>query len=87
MAPELINSNESQFNKKADIWSVGCIIYYILSGGRRAFYFLKNENVLDANILEQRKINEEPEYENLVNMEACPQAIDFVKMCLVKDPN
>ena len=36
MAPELIK-NVLDFNEKVDIWSLGCIIYHILSG-KHAFY-------------------------------------------------
>ena len=36
MAPELIK-NKHDFNEKVDIWSLGCLIFYIL-GGKHAFY-------------------------------------------------
>ena len=73
MAPELIRSNESAFDEKVDIWSIGCIIFYILSGGKHAFSDDEDKSNVTP-LLNQRIIHEEPDYENLLN-EASPQAI------------
>lgn len=32
MAPELIASDEESYDQKVDIWSIGCILYFLLSG-------------------------------------------------------
>jgi len=36
MAPEIIN--KAQYSKSVDMWSVGIIMYMLLSGGRHPFY-------------------------------------------------
>ena len=73
MAPELIRSNESEYDEKVDIWSIGCIIFYILSGGKRAFSDDESKSNTSP-LLNQKIMHEEPDYENLLN-EASPQAI------------
>ena len=62
MAPELICSNEqTAYDQKVDIWSIGCIIYYILSGGRHAFC-LKDDDYSDEAQLAQSICHDEPNF-------------------------
>ena len=79
MAPELIVSDENSYDSKVDVWAIGCIIYYMLSG--------KNVFQGDSiNQLEQKILQDEPNFDDL-KIIAGPESISLIKMCLNKDPS
>ena len=80
MAPELIKS-EQNFNEKVDIWSLGCLVYYILSG-KHAFYS-PDQSLTDIN---QKILYEEPDFGELKQI-ASPDAVEFIENCLEKLPH
>ena len=47
MAPELIESSEEVFNEKVDIWSLGCLVYYLLCGKQAFIYESDSLDELD----------------------------------------
>jgi len=76
IAPETI---KGAYDEKCDMWSIGVILYYILSG---KFPFTGNSNF---EIFEKIQKNE-PVFKNLFK-DISQNAIDFIKKCLVKNPN
>ena len=62
------------------MWSIGVILYYILSG---KFPFTGNSS---SDIFEKIK-NNEPIFKKNIFNDISPNAIDFIKKCLVKNPN
>ena len=77
MAPEVLKGD---YNEKCDIWSIGAITYYLLSGTEP--FKGETSNKIFAKILYT-----EPDYtpEKLKNVSQL--AIDFIKRCFVKDPD
>ena len=77
IAPETIRG---EYDEKCDVWSIGVILYYILSG---KFPFTGNSNM---EIFEKiQKV--EPLYNKNIFNGISPNAIDFIKKCLIKNPN
>ena len=77
IAPETL---KGEYDEKCDVWSIGVILYYILSG---KFPFNGNSNL---EIFE--KINkDEPIFQKNIFNDISQNAIDFIKKCLVKNPN
>jgi calcium-dependent protein kinase len=77
IAPETL---KGEYDEKCDVWSIGVILYYILSG---KFPFNGNSNL---EIFE--KINkDEPIFQKNIFNDISQNAIDFIKRCLVKNPN
>jgi len=76
IAPETI---KGEYDEKCDMWSIGVILYYILSG---KFPFIGNSNF---EIFEKIQ-KTEPVFKNLFK-NISQNAIDFIKKCLVKNPN
>ena len=76
IAPETI---KGEYDEKCDMWSIGVILYYILSG---KFPFTGNSNF---EIFEKIQ-KSEPVFKNLFK-DVSQNAIDFIKKCLVKNPN
>jgi calcium-dependent protein kinase len=76
IAPETI---KGEYDEKCDVWSIGVILYYILSG---KFPFTGNSNF---EIFEKIQ-KSEPVFKNLFK-DVSQNAIDFIKKCLVKNPN
>ena len=76
IAPETI---KGEYDEKCDVWSIGVILYYILSG---KFPFTGNSNF---EIFEKIQ-KSEPVFKNLFK-DISQNAIDFIKKCLVKNPN
>ena len=77
IAPETI---KGEYDEKCDVWSIGVILYYILSG---TFPFIGNSN---SEIFEKIYKNEPIFRKNIFN-DISENAIDFIKKCLVKNPN
>ena len=73
MSPEML---KGEYDEKCDIWSIGVILYYMLSG---KYPFHAEDNYEIFQLIE----NEEPNYSDLNISE---NAIDFLKKCLTKDP-
>ena len=89
MSPEIINGETCP---KSDIWSVGVIVYLMLTG-KQAFEVDKNQNKQNENNTENHKNpvfekikNEDYDLEALYNTEK-EDAIDFVRRCLTKSLN
>ena len=76
IAPETI---KGEYDEKCDVWSIGVILYYILSG---KFPFTGNSNF---EIFEKIQ-KSEPVFKNLFK-DISQNAIDFIKKCLIKNPN
>ena len=77
IAPEILSG---EYDEKCDMWSIGVILYYILSG---KFPFTGNSS---SDIFEKIK-NNEPIFKKNIFNDISPNAIDFIKKCLVKNPN
>ena len=78
IAPETIRG---EYDEKCDVWSIGVILYYILSG---KFPFTGNSKNME--IFEKiQKV--EPLYNKNIFNGISPNAIDFIKKCLIKNPN
>ena len=77
IAPEIL---KSEYDEKCDVWSIGVILYYILSG---KFPFTGKTNI---EIFEKIK-NNEPFYGNNLFNSNSQNTMDFIKQCLRKNPN
>ena len=79
MAPEIINGN---FCKKTDIWSVGVIIYLMLTG-KHPFEITKDgkEDIFDIILSKDYDVTE------LDKSECSEEAKDIILKTLVKDPD
>ena len=76
MAPEVLKGD---YNEKCDIWSIGAITYYLLSGVEP----FKGET---SNIIFAKILYTEPDYNPDKFKNVSPKAIDFIKKCFVKNP-
>ena len=77
MAPEVLKGD---YNEKCDIWSIGAITYYLLSGNEP--FKGETSNKIFAKILFT-----EPDYNPEKFKNVSQMAIDFIKKCFVKDPD
>ena len=83
-APEIIN--QEQYDNKVDIWSAGCIAYYLLSGGYSYPFYSEADDDDEFRQEIQRKIREEePDYSDLESS-ISPQLIELIRRCLKKNP-
>ena len=73
ISPEMLIG---EYDEKCDIWSIGVILYYMLSG-KFPFFSGQNHEIF------QKIEKDEPKYSELKVSES---AIDFLKKCLTKDP-
>jgi len=77
MAPEF-QLQRAKMDSKVDVWAIGCITYYIFQGNH-AFMAKKVDQL-------RRQIKHgQPDYRRL-NRIASASAIDFMKICLEKQP-
>ena len=77
MAPEVLKGD---YNEKCDIWSIGAITYYLLTGSEP--FKGETTNKIFAKILYT-----EPDYNPEKFRNISQNAIDFIKKCFVKDPD
>ena len=75
MAPEVLKGN---YNENCDIWSIGAITYYILSG-HVPFNGQSNAEVF------AKIVYDEPSFNNFKGVSKL--AIDFIKKCFIKNPD
>jgi len=77
MAPEIFN--EKKYNEKADIWSLGIVMYILLTG--KAPYFGNDDERIIAQAKKgifNRKL--------LIDTEISKQALTLIDKLLAKDP-
>ena len=78
IAPEVL---QESYNEKCDVWSIGVIAYLLLTGQAP----FEGE---DDNIICQKIISQEIDYENNPKIQALsPEAVDFLKKLLEKNPD
>ena len=77
IAPEIL---KGEYDEKCDVWSIGVILYYLLSGK----YPFTGKTHLE--IFENIQKNE-PIFNKIIFNDVSKNAIDFIKKCLVKTPN
>ena len=77
MAPEVLKGD---YNEKCDIWSIGAITYYLLTGTEP----FKGEN---TNKIFARILYTEPDYNLDKFRNISILAIDFIKKCFEKEPD
>ena len=77
MAPEVLKGD---YNEKCDIWSIGAITYYLLTGTEP--FKGETSNKIFAKILFT-----EPDYNPDKFRNVSPLAIDFIKKCFMKEPD
>ena len=78
MAPELVE--QKNYSEKVDVWSLGCIVYQLLSGTTP--FEASTLGTLNAKILKQKVVFCEIEWANVSK-----KAKNFIKKCLDKDQN
>lgn len=76
MAPELVE--QKNYSEKVDVWSLGCIVYQLLSGTTP--FEASTLGTLNAKILKQKVVFCEIEWANVSK-----KAKNFIKKCLDKD--
>jgi calcium-dependent protein kinase len=77
MAPEVL---KGEYNEKCDIWSIGAIAYYLLTGSEP----FKGDT---SNIIFAKILYVEPDYNPEKFKHVSQNAIDFIKKCFVKNPD
>ena len=75
IAPEML---KGEYDEKCDIWSIGVILYYMISG---KFPFFDDDNFK----IFQRIENEEPNFSEL-KLSLSENGLNFLKKCLTKNP-
>jgi serine/threonine protein kinase len=94
MAPEIIQlwSNPelpkekkikgSYYGTGVDIWALGVMIFGLFTGRESPFDESNDKEILDLHL---SIIEDEPSFEHAA-FEGNPDAVDFIKECLIKDP-
>ena len=77
MAPEVLKGD---YNEKCDIWSIGAITYYLITGTEP----FKGDT---SNQIFSRILYTEPDYSPSKFRNTSPIIIDFLKKCFSKDPS
>lgn len=47
MAPEMLSGWMSYYDERIDLWSAGCVLYYLLTGGMHAFDYELRADIED----------------------------------------
>lgn len=81
IAPEVLKGS---YDSKCDVWSIGVIAYVIISGSL-PFYDKNNDS--DNYKVFQLILHSQPTFEGKEWKHVSSEAIEFIKMCLVKDPD
>lgn len=78
IAPEMFKS-DNKMNRSVDIFSSGCVFYYVLSGGRHPFgdQYRRQANILSGDY----------DMEKIINSELVTEARDLIKMMLNPCPS
>ena len=71
-APELISTNETKVSEKVDSWSLGVILYLLITGGK--FELNNNSDQVNFDFQESAWQNYSIELK------------DFIASCLIRDP-
>ena len=82
MAPELVCSENKGHTCKVDIWALGVLAFYLLSGGHLPFDVDSEQENSQQNMID-KILNEEPNWDLL--SQVSPKAIEIIKLCLNKD--
>ena len=80
MAPELINMESTKHTKHSDLFSLGLVLYFLLTRGKHPF---ARSNEEQFHVIEKRMANVEC---NIIDQELRPEAIRFFEVLLAKDP-
>ena len=81
MAPEVINPGEKGYSFEVDIWSMGVIMYNLLTG-TVPFYDKSQDN----EIIAKKILNDDINFDNSLNPKISQIAKDLIKQILVKEP-
>lgn len=88
IAPEILDTAHRAYNYKCDIWSVGVLSYYLLSGGLLPFNVCRdvnNDQALDQLLLAVRTARWTFTPEQLWDGKSA-QSKDFIERCLKRNP-
>ncbi|KAJ3122538.1 hypothetical protein HK098_002764 [Nowakowskiella sp. JEL0407] len=77
---ELLETWPKEVSEPTDIWSIGCLAYFMLRG-YPAFYLCKTVERFVSDIISDRNVFFESEMKNFLS----PNAMDFLRKCLTKD--
>lgn len=82
MAPELINMESTEHTKYSDLFSLGLVLYFLLTRGKHPFARSIGEQL---HVIEKRIANVDYIDQEL-HPKLHPEAISFLKVLLAKDP-
>jgi serine/threonine protein kinase len=80
MAPEMLSGWMSHYDERIDLWSAGCVLYYLLTGGMHAFDYELRADIEDH--IRMGAFGRDKEEYLRVN----PEAKDLIECLLRVDP-